>query len=241
MRALKTFSLFILSACLHNLELSAATYKEMDSTNLIRCNLSSRHHNRICLEGKKIKKIMYPETDVTIRLDEDSGQLFVQPLVSMPSCTTVSIITSDGVVQDLELTFSDKSSEILILKSSSSQENECDEIFEEVSPEDERLDCIQSAIRIVYSGVVPEEYVVVMAKECFFDKEKSLLLTSESKLIGVSYTVYLVVVENRTCSTRRISETDVNFLCGEWVWIEKECLQKGEKSLALIGVRNEQL
>jgi hypothetical protein len=221
--------------------LESALYKELDSTNLIRCNLSSRHHNRICVEQKKIKKFLYPEGEILIQLDEHSGQLFVQPMVTAPSCTTLSIIISDGTVQDLELTFSEKSSETLILQPNPEAESVYEEVTFECTPDDIRLETIQSALRCINTGMVSAEFDVVVNERSFFDKKNRLLMTSKSSLVSASYTIYMVIVENRSRFTKNISEQDINFICGEWVWLEKSCLLRGERSLALIGVKNDEL
>lgn len=233
-----TFLLILLGVYLSPQTLNAALFHEMDPTNLIHCNLSSRHHNRICVENKKIKKILYASGDIEIRLENDCGHLFVQPMVSMPACTTVSIITTDGTVQDLELSFSEKSSEILILQPQANEEIYCEECLVDDLSDEERLCSIQCAIQSILAGVVPEEYYVTDLKECFFDKNNGLLMTSSAQLVGVTYTIYLVMVENRSRCSKRICERSVNFLCGEWVWNEKECLRRGERGLVLIGVKN---
>src|SRR2546425_223779 len=54
--------------CLALTSIEAAQTIEMDSSNLFKCTLSSRHHNRIFVEGQRIKKIFYPEGDISIRI-----------------------------------------------------------------------------------------------------------------------------------------------------------------------------
>lgn len=241
MKILKNIFLLVFYSSMATGSLNAALYQELDPTNLIRCNLSSRHHNRICIEQKKIKKFLYQEGEILIQLDEHSGQLFVQPMVSTPNCTTLSIIISDGTVQDLELTFSEKSSEILILQPAPIEECIYEEVSFECTPDEIRLEAIQSALRCINSGIVTDEYDIVLTEKCFFDKRNRLLMTSKSSLISASYTIYLVIVENGSRLPKSISEQGVNFLCGEWVWLEKTCLRRGERSLALIGVKNDEL
>ncbi len=138
----------------------AAQNIELDSTNLLKCTLSSRHHNRVFVDGQRIKKVIYPEGDISIRMEEDSGQIFVQAMVDEPSETTVTIITNCGVVQDLELSFSDKASEILILREKA-EEKSCD--FSGVIAMDcgDEVNAIQDAIEKMITGKIPEEYIPV--------------------------------------------------------------------------------
>lgn len=212
--------------------LQAAVFLEMDSTKLLKCTLSHKHHNRIVVEGQRIKKALYSEGKVLIRTEEASGQLFVQALVGYPSALTVSIITEEGCVQDVEIDFENKSSEILILKdknlSASSDSFVC---------VDDDKGLIQNVIEKMMAGNIPEEYVPVEDRQICCQIKYKVNSMSVMRLIGPVYTIYVFKIENNSYRSACIHEQDVNCVNGEWIFIERNTLKHDEKMMALVGVR----
>ncbi|MFI5343140.1 MAG: type-F conjugative transfer system secretin TraK [Chlamydiales bacterium] len=226
--------LFVLGFLTSSIE--AAQYLDMDTTNILKCTVSSRHHNRIVVDGKRIKKVIYPDGDISIRVEEESGQIFVQPMIDIPQCTTVSIVTSEGVVQDLELNFEDLTSEILILRGIECFPCEIEEL--EVCSEGSELDSIQAVVNSILSGYVPVEYTSVDTQEIDCTIGRGVTLKSISKLVGWSYTIYILGIENFSSRCKVLNECEINIPQGEWVFIENRNLNRGEKTIALIGVKN---
>lgn len=221
-------------------EANAAQELRIDTTVLLRSTLSSRHHNRISFENKRIRKVFYPEGAILIRIEEDSGQIFVQALIDQPPVTTISLVTNDGIIQDLELSFSDKSSEILILKES---KGECCQegvtICSYCVFQDKQMR-IQDVVDQVLAGYAPEEYLSMDDNGDSFCIKKGIILRRSSVLIGPLDTVYIMTVENRSYRCQRLQECELNVLGGEWVYLDKPILNSGEKALVMIGVSNDE-
>jgi len=224
--------LCVFLTCMAFSSAEAAICVEMNSKQLLSCTLSSRHHNRIAVEGQRIKKIIYPEGEILIRIEEQSGQIFVQAMVDHPGETTVSIVTSEGLVQDLELSFQDKASEILLL-----QEKHLDDVTEAFGDCDDETSAMQRAIEVLLSGKVPEEYVPIAERQFCCCLKRQVTLRSIMRLIGPIYTIYVFLLENSGHKCERIHESEINCVDGEWIFLEKNELKRGEKMMALIGVK----
>lgn len=233
---MKSFCGILLSLGVLISHAEAAQYLDMDTTNILRCIISSRHHNRIVVDGKRIKKVIYPDGEIAIRVEEESGQIFVQPMIDKPTLTTVSIVTSEGIVQDLEIEFVDISSEIVILRDKEFLPCEVDECV--VSSESSELDDIQDLIKSILSGYTPIEYTAVDTQEIDCAIYKGVTLKSFAKLVGWSYTIYVLGIDNSSSRTKMLQECDINIPQGDWVYIDNRKLEGGKKTIALIGVKN---
>ena len=95
---------------------SAAQSIIMDPTVVVPVELSSQNHNRISIAGDRIKKAIFRSSNISVDVEEDSGQIFVQ--ATRPNCpnTTLSVVSASGIVQDMELRFVDGSSQIVFLQ-----------------------------------------------------------------------------------------------------------------------------
>jgi hypothetical protein len=227
MRSLPLLLLF-LSTFLSRAE--AAQFLDIDTTQLLRCVFSSRHHNRIAISGKRIKKVFCPEGDVVVRQEEESGQVFVQSLVERPPVTTISIVSNDGIVQDIELHFEECSAEILIL---TERREEC------LDPRCCIVDAGTNPFDALIAGVlnqqIPDNYISFSCDRKAKQVKKGVILRRISKFIGENDTAYLLGVENVSRIKQCIQESDVNILGGDWVYLQKRELCPGEKTFALVG------
>lgn len=213
--------------------IEATQFLETDTTQLLRCNLSFRHHNRIAFNGKRIKKFIYPEGSIVLRQEEESGQIFVQSLIDYPPVTTISIVSDDGFVQDLELYFEDSPSEIVIL-----EEGKC------FSCPIEEISCIpindfEILIKGALCGRLPEGTISFECDRKAKTIKKGVLVRRISMLIGGETTAFLLSIENHSKSNKSIQECDLSFMGGDWIYIQKNHLKPGEKGLAMVGKRSE--
>ncbi len=211
--------------------LSATHFLEIDTTHLLQCTLSSRHHNRIAISGKRIKKFIYPEGFIAIRQEEESGQIFVQSLVDYPPITTLSIVTEDGVVQDLELHFEDCRAELIVLQEPETCPSIC---LEEACIELPNYG-LEKLIDGALSGRLPEGYISFECDRRAKRLKKGVCLRRVSKFIGDSSSVFLLSIENNSKSKQAINECELSFMGGDWVYIQKTALNPGEKMIALVG------
>ena len=220
--------------------LEATHIADIDSSTLLRCTFSSKHQNRIAIDGERIKKVIYSESDLVVCTDETSGQLFVRTHANGPSVTTLSVITPQGVVQDVEITFVDRPSEILILKEPFTEE-------EEFTPEidipdcDDEVNAMQHAIEMLLTGSIPEEYIPVEDRQVCYLIKRSITMKSVMRLVGPIYTIYVFHIENQGRGSTRIQESAINCIGGEWVFLEKHDIERKSKVLALIGLRTDEV
>lgn len=211
---------------------------EIDSKTLLRCTFSSLHQNRIALDGQRIKKAIYSESELVTCMDETSGQLFVRTHTNYPSVTTLSVITASGVVQDIEITFVEKPSEILILKEPLDEESCLAE--SDISDENDGINTMQHAIENLLKGSIPEEYIPVEDRQICLHITRSVTMKSVMRLVGPLYTIYVLHIENRGRSCTSLHESTINSIGGEWVFLEKHKLERQDKILALIGMRTDE-
>lgn len=226
--------LSIIAACFYFSSIHATLFYDINTNFLLQCRLSSQHHNRIAFENRRIKKVIYPEGLISIRLEEESGQIFVQSLVDNPPITTISLVTSDGVVQDIELSFGEGSAEILVLREPAEivSVNCCLVPQVPVGSYDTLADVIQG----MKCGYFPPEYV---AYECFPRKvykiAPGLILSAEYELIGPRNTLYIAYIYNTDRCQKTLREADINMPGGAWVYLDKPCLKPKEKTIAIFS------
>lgn len=212
----------------------ATQFLETDTTQLLHCTLSYRHHNRIAFSGKRIKKFIYPEGFIVVRQEEESGQIFVQSLVDNPPITTISIVSDDGFVQDLEIHFGDYPAEIVILE----EGRTCCCIEEEIIPCFPNND-FEELISGALTGRLPNGYISFECDRKTHRMKKGLYARRISQLIGDETSAFLLLIENHSKSRMTIQECELSFMGGDWTYIQKNQLEPGEQGIALVGKRNE--
>ena len=159
--------LSLLFACFLNISIQAAIFEDLDPHGLVKCQFSSVYQNRIAVDGNRIKKVILASEGLSVTLEEESGQVFVYALSYKPDATTLSLITDIGTVQDIEISFVEKPSEILILKRKEDRKNQLENIqYGAFSFEEET---IAKNIRAIIRGESPEGY-----HSCQLSKSKKM-------------------------------------------------------------------
>lgn len=209
--------------------LQATLFHEIDTTNLLKSTLSSSHHNRIAIDGGRIKKVIFSEAEVVIRMEEESGQIFVQTLTRNPPDTTISIVTDEGEVQDIELSFVEKSSETLILR----YPRDWDTHSDCCDPAEEIVDVVDS----ILNGRTPSGYFSYPGTNECRRVSRGVRAVNISILAGPQETLYVWQLENRFYGKKRLNEREVNFYCGSWVYLDRYLLKPGEQTIAIISVK----
>ncbi|PJD94541.1 MAG: hypothetical protein CK425_11210 [Parachlamydia sp.] len=228
---MKKFSVFLLSLIVSFCDVHATLYCDLDTTSLIKCTFSAKHHNRIILNRGSIIKVIFSETDVSIRLEEESGQVFIQSLAFKPWPTTLSVITDEGLVQDIEINFTDQSSEILIL----SIPEECDKMCD--------IECafnqdIASTLEDILKGRAPAGYKS-FEMDCASQAVKNgVSAKKKAKFVGSSNTLYFWEIQNHSCFKKTISECELATEGTLWVYLAKNLLRRNEKTFAITAQDN---
>jgi hypothetical protein len=210
--------------------LFAAQYHFIDSTQVLEVHLSSSNHNRIGMLGDRIKKAFFNSTHISVNVEEETGQLFVQAL--RPQCppTTLTVVSASGVVQELELNFSAKASEIVLLEPFSQEC--CSDTTYYVSVSENG---IANFVACFLKGSVPEGYLAVEDPDPSPPTCKGLKFQRISRLVSDQQIVFVYRLENTSKCTKTLKECQVNLLDGDWVFLDRYRLEPEVCALLLIG------
>ena len=217
-------------------DLSSTIFVPIDSTTLVRIELSKNFQNRIAVDCGRVNQVVHPGCDIDINLDEEIGQVFVYPLTNYPQPTSLTIITDQGEVQDIELRFVDKPSEIVILQTGydNFEEECCEPVM--IGPGDP--DYMVMVVRGILENRVPEGFVACDAPNTCRKIKSGARATLVSKLLSGEEVVYIWRIENTIKRQILLSEKDLCFQKGSWVYLHKHCIPKAGHTFAIIGVKS---
>jgi len=227
----------ILSLLLFTTPLTAAIFHEIDTTKPLCCGFSSQHHNRILVDQGRVKKIIFPEEKLFVRMEEVSGQVFVQAKSLLIESTLISVVTQDGQIQDLEITFSDRSSQVIVLKDPCLEPEIIYQLAE--VPSCDPYNSLNCQIETLLKGEVPCGYQSVPFKRCLWKPKFGISVKLVARLQGYSDELLLYEVSNTTWWKKKISEKEIARCGVNWAYLEKSCLKSKETVLGIISVRNE--
>lgn len=222
---------------LMTLPLSGAIYHQIDTTSTLSCSFSSKHHNRILIDQGRVKKIIFPEEKLHVRMEEVSGQVFVQPKYFSSEPIVVSIITQEGDVQDIEITFSDCPSQVIVLQDSCGMNDPILGVYEEPSI------CICSSldecVNHILQGKIPAGYQSTTFRGYAFKPKFGISAKLVGKLAGCVDTLFIYELTNTTFVRRKMLEKEITCPGAIWGFVQKNCLGAREKILAIVAVHNE--
>lgn len=90
---------------------------DIDDTQKLKVTLSAKDTNRITIDNSRIAQVFGVEDLMAIQFDEENGQCFVKAKTNPGHPVTLTLVTEEGETQDLEVTFTDCSSEVVRLHS----------------------------------------------------------------------------------------------------------------------------
>ena len=125
-RGLSIYATFLLSVLMIiSVNSASALIKaDIDSKKKLKVSLSAKDNNRISIENGKIDKVYGAGSNLYLESDESTGQLFLKPRETLQDPVTITVITDKLETQDIEITFSDITSESLVLSPSVSNSAE---------------------------------------------------------------------------------------------------------------------
>ncbi len=207
-----------------------AIFHRIDTTRPLKCSLSAKHHNRILVDDGRIQKVIFPEEHLLVRVENISGQVFLQAHHMTPKNTTLSIINHEGLVQDLEITFEDKPAEVVILQEPISSTNPKEQNNETCSM------TIDSIIDHIRHGSVPPGYTSTPTTKMFLKLKPGVGVGYSERYIGSKDALYVFQVKNTTCSRKCIQEQELTLENSQWVFLEKNTLSPKETILGIVSV-----
>lgn len=224
--------LFLLIFMGASFKINSAQYVSMDATEVISVQLSSSNHNRIGIVGDRIKKAFFKSTNITVDVEESTGQLFIQSIKQDCPPTTLSVITTSGIVQELELCFSECPSSIVLLQSDlecaeTSNKYTCPDVVDSAG--------ITQFVESFLKGSIPEGYTSVEDEEGSSTIHNCIKLQRVSRLISNQQIIFVYRMQNTSSKPKNVQECQVNVLDGDWVFIDRYKLNPHECGLVLIG------
>jgi hypothetical protein len=230
----KLLMILILTLCV---KANATIFAPIDSTVVKKVELSNRFQNRIAFKDGRISQLVHPGCDIDINLDEEIGQVFIFALTHLPLPSSLTVITDSGMVQDFELIFVDKPGEIVILEENiaDSEEVEANELCLSAGSVEYQVNLVNEIKR----GVVPDGFVACTATQECKGIKNGLNAVLISKFVSLYETIYILRINNTSRRKQRVSEREVNFLCGDWIYLDRFDLCAGDHTLAIIGVKND--
>lgn len=202
--------------------LEGAVFSKIDTTVPLKCVFSNEHQNRIIVDKGRIEKVIFTDDALAVRLEEESGQVFVYLTHPKGKEIVLSVVTESGIVQDLEICFEEKSSEIVILQKPESQKALC-------QPHD-----IEQIIETILAGQSPKGY-------CCFDGGESRMVQSQiflnaiARFEGNQEIINLFRIENKAAYRSCLIEQELCSPSTNWVYLVKRELSPHEETIAIVA------
>lgn len=230
---MKLLNFFLLAISIVPIICSAAVFHTIDTTFPISCTFSAQFHNRIIVEDGYVNNIVTSNEHLySINLEEFSGQAFIYALDLNPQDALFSIITNTGKVQDIQVSFTDKPTEVVILKEPKVEIALEDDNCPEKAAEDDLLE----KIKIVCAGQVPPNYTFCSVATKEWKPKKGITLKLHAKLDGAIDNLYIYRVYNCSRQTLTIQEQELQCNNSQWIYLQAHKLKQKESALCIIAM-----
>lgn len=232
---LKIITQGLTASILFHLSLSSAIFHEIDTTQPLRCTFSGKFQNRIMIEEGKVQKVISADEEkLSIFLEEVSGQAFIYARDTEPKETTLSIITNNGVVQDIQIAFEDRSSEVVILIDSDFRDDaaEVESKINQKATENTTMAIVSELLL----GNIPAGYTPCQIQCQKWTPKRGISIEIMSKLDGCDEILYLYQITNTTSKKRELLECELECEGCRWVFLEANRFLPKQKILGIISV-----
>lgn len=146
-----------------------------------------------------------------------------------PEIVTISLITENGFCQDIQLSFANKSSEILVLSENSSTTNILDKSGTTTHP-------VKDTVKSILEGCTPKGYYFRNFERKVLEGPKGVKKELVSILEGETDRVYVFRYYNNTKNVCEILEKDLVEYGTKWVYLGSRVLMPKEGSVAILGM-----
>lgn len=190
---------------------------------------SRNSHNRICVEKGGVEKVIGDEAFFEITIDPTTGNAFINVLREILEPTTLTVVTSSGLIQDLTITSGDKLSEHLLLKEEVDQEE-----FKEITSNfhGHTIDFINK----ILEGKTPLGYGLKPNPEKEILQLPSPLATSIIKTFeGPFEEVFVLKIKNHGKDPIILESDSLKKDKASWVFLNSHELRAKEQALCIIS------
>jgi len=197
--------------------------------------LSTTAPNRIAFEGGSISDIIFDESKFHSFLHQKSGQAFLTPLKEMEEVpTTITIVTSSGDVQTLQVLAKPSPGEIVILKE---RETDSLEPLESLSYNYHAptVDLLNDLLH----GGVPKGYGNVTPLGCPFALPPPFCVTPLRQVEGPFEEMTVLEICNGSKRIEHLEPEQLKRPGDLWCFLSKRHLEPKEKTIAIICTKKE--
>lgn len=211
------------------LDLHANFSWTINDKKLLTTVFSSQHHNRIVIEEGRVEKVIYPMGYLDVEIEPICGSAYVSSNTQTPEIVTISLITENGFCQDIQLSFANKPSEILVLTENNSPTNVFDKSGTTTHP-------VKDTVKSILDGCTPKGYYFRNFERKVLDGPKGVRRELVSILEGENDRVYVFRYHNNTKNVCEISEEDLIEYGTKWVYLGSRALMPKEGSIAIVAM-----
>lgn len=194
---------------------AAAEIFQIDEEQSYLCSFSFTEPNRISIEGGAIKKVFFHEGDLSVVLDEESGQVFVSPSKHDAKVATLCVLSDQKKMQNLQIAFEDRDAGIVILK------------------EKKQKSSILSTVEQIFAGQVPKDYELFKKKLPANKGVKGVYFRCLRALENEQEILFVWELSNLSRKVLQINEEALKTAKDEYYLVQKTRLQPSEKTLAI--------
>jgi len=230
-KLIKALFFLILS---NSLPLSALVEANIDPKSAIEITFSTTAPNRIMFEGGAITDVVFDENKFQSFLHQKTGQAFLTPLNEIKEHpTSITVMTSSGDAQTIQVLAQPGPGEIVILKEQHSISSKKEELSSDYhSPTIEFLNDL-------LCGNIPYGYGVRSTQEESFPLDAPFIARSLRMLEGPFEEIRVVELQNRSKKTEPLNSSSLKRPNDLWVFLSKTHLEPGEKTIAIIAMKKE--
>ena len=208
---------------------NAAIFHSIDTTVLLKCVFSASHQNRVAIDGGRVEKAIFADGKVAIQLEETSGQMFVYALGYLVDPVVISIVTNLGRIQNLKVTFEDRSSEVIIL----SHPIDCSARHQGQVTEAKQISVI---LNDLIEGRTPRGYSYFEGSGKCHRVGMGVFAKTIASFEGPMDTIYILRITNQNTDTLQLHERQITAEFGRWAYLAKNILDPQEVTLAILSV-----
>jgi TraK protein len=228
----KTCFLLLSSGLLATFSLTAeAIFYEISTTQPLKCTFSSHHPNRIMMDKQEVIKVIHAEPEaIQILIEEKVGQAFVMTTEEIVDPVTLCVLTSDGEVQDLEVTFTEQPSQLVILTQKQQVKT--------VQPSLPVEECdMESTIQSILAKQVPAgSFIASFCTQPSYLKKK-MKIKEVSRFDRDIEVIRVFEISNCAKQKQILSEKELSIPQASWIFLEKNTLQPKETIHAIICIK----
>jgi hypothetical protein len=203
---------------------------DINSTQKLKATFSLQDTNRITVENGRIAQVFGVDDLFAIQFDEENGQCFVKAKSNPGHAVTITVITEDNETQDIEATFTEKSSETVILHSPKGDFNVTVDSFE--PKEDLGVEIIKKLVR----NEIPKGFAVMKLSEAYQNQIRGLEAIVLQRLTGSGVEVLVGTLKNPLDDTVTLNESKLASIEDLAVYVGQSELKSGS-STGFIVVR----